>query len=362
MRSETFYQYFTEIDTNLAEKLPNSTKTHSDFIGHIASSFQLEPVTLPKLLKLQKDISADKATRLSKIRCHLVKLAAPLIAKSLCSIFNTSILHGIFSSDWKVTKIIPLHKGNEKDEINNYRPISILSSTFKILERLIHDQLYEYLTKNNLLSECQSGFRSFHSTNTSLLDATNEWLANMDQGKLNSAIFLDLSKSLVNHAILHDTLTKYGLNEEAVRWFKSYLSDRRQQCLVNGHLSSSRLIKCGVPQGSILEPLLFIINNKDLPDCLKYSKPRMYADDTNITTTGKSITETIQAANSDLENITEWLYANKLSLNTGKTEQMFFASDDMLNKIGDFTINTLSGEIANPLELLLTRDFLDRFT
>ena len=157
---------------------------------------------------------------------------------------------------------------------------------------------------------------------------------------------LDLSKAFdtVDHAILLDKLTKYGLNEEAVRWFKSYLSDRRQQCLVNGHLSSSRLIKCGVPQGSILGPLLFIIYINDLPDCLKYSKPRMYADDTNITTTGKSITETIQVTNSDLENITEWLYANKLSLNIGKIEQMFIASDDMLNKIGDSTINTLAGE------------------
>ena len=259
--SETFNQYFTEIGPNLAEKLPNSSKTHSDFIGHIDSSFQLEAVTLPKVLKLLKNISADKATGLDKIPCRLVKLAAPFIAKSLYSIFNTSIRHGIFPSDWKVAKIIPLHKGNEKDEINNYRPISILSSISKILERLIHDQLYEYLTKNNLLSEYQSGFRRFHSTTTSLLDATNEWLANMDEGKLNSVVFLDLSKAFdtVDHAILLSKLTKYGLNEEAVRWFKSYLSDRRQRCLVNGHLSSSRLIKCGVPQGSILGPLLYLL-------------------------------------------------------------------------------------------------------
>ena len=219
------------------------TEKNSDFIGHVDSSFQLEPITLPKVLKLLKNISTDKATELDKIPCRFVKLAAPLIAKSLCSIVNTSIRPTIFPSDWKVAKIIPLHKGNEKDEINNYRPISILSSISKILERLIHDQLYEYLTKNNLLSEYQSGFRRFHSTTTSLLDATNEWLANMDEGKLNSVVFLDLSKAFdtVDHAILLSKLTKYGLNEEAVRWFKSYLSDRRQQCLVNGHLSSSRL-------------------------------------------------------------------------------------------------------------------------
>ena len=123
-----------------------------------------------------------------------------------------------------------------------------------------------------------------------------------------------------------------------MKWFNSYLSERKQQCWVNGHLSSPKTIKCGIPQGSIIGPLLFLIYINDLPNCLKHSNPRMFADDTNITTTGKSITKLIQFTNIDLKNISDWLLANKLSLNVTKTEQMFIASDDSLNKISDSAI------------------------
>lgn len=188
-----------------------------------------------------------------------------------------------------------------------------------------------------MLSECQSGFRRFHSTTTSLLEATTEWFTNMDHGKLNSVVFLDLSKAFdtVNHCILLDKLIYYGFHTETLNWFRSYLFERKQQCLVNGHLSSPKTIKCGVPQGSILGPLLFILYINDLPNCLEYSKPGMFADDTYITTTGSSLTQVIQLVNSDLGNISEWLLANRLSLNVAKTEQMFIGSDDNLNKISN---------------------------
>lgn len=335
--SEAFNKYFTEIGSNLAYQLPKSTKSYSDFINPVNSRFQLELISSPKVLKLLNNLSANKATGIDKIPCCLVKLAAPYIADSLCDIFNSSIRLGIFPSDWKIAKIIPIYKGDEKDELGNYRPISILSPISKVFERLIYDQLYEYLSVNNLLSESQSGFRRFHSTMTTLLDATTEWYENMDKGKLNCVVFLDLSKAFdtVNHTILLDKLARYGLQPETVNWFSSFLTDRKQQCLVDGHLSSPRKIQCGVPQGSILGPLLFLIYINDLPSCLKYSKARMFADDTTVTTADKSIIKMIQNANSDLANLREWLLANKLSLNLGKTEQMFIASDDNLNKICD---------------------------
>ena len=147
----------------------------------------------------------------------------------------------------------------------------------------------------------------------------------MDQGKLNFVVSLDLSKAFntVNHSILLKKLSHHGLHSETMKWFNSYLSERKQQCWVNGHLSSPKTIKCGVPQGSILGPLLFLIYINDLPNCLKHSNPRMSPDDTNIITTSKSITKLIQFTNIDLKNISDWLLANKLSLNVTKTEQMF---------------------------------------
>ena len=344
--SETFNKYFTEIGTNLADQLPNPSKSFNTFLDPVTCSFQLEPVSLSKVLKLLKNLPINKATGLDKIPCRLVNLAAPLIAESLCCIFNTSISSNIFPSDWKIAKIIPIHKGNAKDDLNNYRPISILSPISKIFERLIYDQLYDYLSNHGLLSECQSGFRRYHSTTTSLLDTTNEWYANMDQGKLNSVVFLDLSKAFdtVNHSILINKLYAYGLCNKTVEWFNSYLTGRTQQCFINGHLSSPRVVSCGVPQGSILGPLLFLIYINDLPNCLKFSKPRMFADDTTVTTSGISIVQTIQNVNRDMVNLCEWLIANKLSLNIGKTEHMFIASDDTLNKISDSTVIYLADE------------------
>ena len=134
--SETFNKYFTEIGTNLADQLPNPSKSFNTFLDPVTCSFQLEPVSLSKVLKLLKNLPINKATGLDKIPCRLVNLAAPLIAESLCCIFNTSISSNIFPSDWKIAKIIPIHKGNAKDDLNNYRPISILSPISKIFERL----------------------------------------------------------------------------------------------------------------------------------------------------------------------------------------------------------------------------------
>ena len=230
-----------------------------------------------------------------------------------------------------------MHKGKERDDMNNYRPISLISVIAKIFERLIYNQLYDYSSKNNLLSKYQSGFRPLHSTVTALLDATTEWFVNMDQGNITNVIFLDLSKAFdtVDHLTLLSKLSLYGFTRETLDWFKSYLTDRQQQTSVNGLLSSPAHVKCGVPQGSILGPLLFLIYINDFPCCLKYSTPRIFADDSSITTTGKSIKEIVQSASCDLHNVKEWLLANKLSLNVTKTEHMFIGSDDNLRKIRD---------------------------
>ena len=230
--------------------------------------------------------------------------------------------------------------------MNNYRPISVLSPIAKVFERTIYSQLYDYLQTNNLLSKFHSGFRKFHSTATSLLDATMEWLTNMDSSKINSVVFLDLSKAFdtVDHSILLRKLCLYGLSISTLKWFKSYLTDRLQCCFINGSLSSHKKIKCGVPQGSIFGPLLFLIYINDLPNCLQHSKPRMYADDTNITS-DKSLKKVIQSSNSDLSNIKEWLLANKLSLNAAKTEHMFIASDDDLNKIENTSQIHIDGHV-----------------
>lgn len=341
-------KHFTEIGPKLASSLPLGRNSYTDYVKPTTSSFSLKPIEPTTVYKLMSSMSGKKATGLDGIPCKLIKEAASVIpiSISLCDIFNLSIQTCIVPSDWKLAKVIPIHKGDVKDNSNNYRPISVLPSVAKIFEKIVYDQLFQYVTKNDLLSKCQSGFRPLHSTTTALIDATTEWLNNMDQGRLNSVVYLDLAKAFdtVDHDILIHKLSIYGICEMSLNWFRSFLSNRNQRCFVNGHLSEPETLKCGVPQGSILGPLLFLIYINDLPNCLKHSNPRMYADDTNLTTTGSSVVEISHSVNADLLNVGDWLIANKLSLNVVKTEQMFIGSDHNLKRIRDTPLIFLNDE------------------
>ena len=162
-----------------------------------------------------------------------------------------------------------------------------------MLEKLVYDQLYHYLNDKKLLSSCQSGFRFLHSTITALLEATNTWSVNIDNGFPNGVLFIDLKKAFdtIDHEIILRNMSYFGADQETITWFQSYPSNRTQRCNVNERLSTPRTITGGVPQGSILGPLLFLMYINDLPNCLRQASPRMFADDTNITLTAKTLTD-----------------------------------------------------------------------
>ncbi len=282
-------------------------------------------------------INTSKATGHDRISPKLLKDSADIIAESLTVIFNKSMETGIFPDDLKVACISPIYKGESKTECSNYRPISVISVVAKVFEKLVSGQLMEYLETYQLLSECQAGFRKRSSTVTSLLTNTNQWYINMDKGLLNSVIFLDLKKAFdcVDHAILIEKLRKFGCVGNTLNWFKSYLTNRKQMCKVNQTTSKCRTVSCGVPQGSNLGPILFLLYVNDLPNCLKSTTASMFADDTNLTASGSTSTELYNKLNNDLENIHQWLLANKLTLNTSKTEYMIVGSRQRLGKIDE---------------------------
>ena len=198
-------------------------------------------------------------------------------------------------------------KGSGKrDDPNNYRPISIIPTVAKIFENIVYDQLYECLNDNNLFAHCQSGFQSLHSTLTALIEATNCWSVNIDNGLVNGVIFIDLKLAFdtIDHSVLIRKLHKYGVDRDSLKWFESYLCDRSQKCSINGHLSNMPApVCCGVPQGSILGPLLFLVYINDLPSCLSLAFPRMFADDTNITFAGSTMADLENVINSELRNL-----------------------------------------------------------
>ena len=237
-------------------------------------------------------------------------MAAPAIADSLIYIFNQAITLASFSDEWKIARVIPLFKSGDRNMPGNYRPISILPAISKIMERILYSQLYNYLTEYGQLSSAQFGFRKSHSTATALLDCTNEWYMNIDKKIFNLVVFIDFDT--VNHGILVKKLKSYGIKGQALDILKSYFSNRRQKCQVDSFVSSERFIECGVPQGSILGPLLFLLCINDLPECLKNTRPRLFADDTNLTASSYSIADIEIAANSDLEILRHWLIAMEI--------------------------------------------------
>ena len=222
----------------------------------------------------------------------------------------------------------------------------------KIYENVLCEQETEYLENENILTDHQFGFSRFHSTASALLDYTNGWYVNMDRSLYDMVFFLDLKKAFdtVNHEILLNKFMTYGITDSALDLLSSYLTDRKQKCQVNGTSSQLRKIHRGVPQGSILGHLLLIYIN-DLPTCLEYATPRLFADDTSITVAGKSVNEKEVTLNYDLVNMKKWLAADKLNLNIAKTEYVFIGSKP-ITKIMLFQNNH-----TFPLRIILLYEF-----
>ena len=280
----------------------------------------------------------NKATGLDQIPARALKVGASVVSQPLTHILNSSLSLGIFPDNWKLAKVVPIYKSDDRSDRGNYRPISILSVVSKIFEKLVFSQLYKYLSENNLLSAHQSGFRPGHSTVTALLKATT-----VDIGDLNLAVFLNLKKAFdtVDHDILLNKLKCLGVSNIENDWVKSYLVDRSQRCYGNGVLSNSREVKCGVPQGSNLGPLLFLVYINDLPGCLRESIPNLYADDTSITYSNSDMNIIEDKLNADLERLHVWLRSNRLSLNVVKSEYVAIASRNRLNNLSSDPVVTI---------------------
>jgi len=262
-------------------------------------------------------------------------VAAPIITPIITYLINHSFTTCTFPTCWKRAKVVPVFKTGDPSDPSNYRPISILVVISKIIERAVFDQLYKYLNVSNQININQSGFLPSHSTCSALINITENWYSEIDNGKMIGLCMLDLKKAFdtVNHSILLKKLKMYKIGKYCIKWFDSYLSGRTQCTSVNGTLSDFNDIVCGIPQGSIDGPLAFLIYINDLPNYVSHCKVNMYADDTVIYYASNSPDDIMKCINKDLNIINNWLQSNKLSLNTDKTEFMLIGSRQRLNSV-----------------------------
>ena len=249
MLSNEFDNHFATIGSKLASNVNTSdSDNYLRYLTNTDRQFQL-PTTRHKVLSLLNKLNKSKATGLDTISARLVREGADLICIPICNIFNLSINQGIFPDDCKCARVTPLFKLGDRNGVNNYRSISVISVEAKVFERIVYDQLYAHLEEHSIICKYQSGFRATHSTVTALLEATDTWAYNIDFGKTNAVVFLDLKKAFdtVDHEIFLSKLSHYGICGNASKWFKLCLENRTQMCSINGSLSNNHPLTCGVP-------------------------------------------------------------------------------------------------------------------
>ena len=272
-------------------------------------------------------IQLNKAHGLYSFPTRILRSAKHIISQPLSMIINKSIEYGTYPSKLKLAKVIPIYKSGDESDPSNYRPISLLSIFNRIFEKMMYNRLKSFIEKCNILHDSQYGFREKRSTEHAILDIINEIETNMDKKLYSCGVFIDLQKAFdtVNHSILLRKLNHYGVRGIINDWFASYLVGRQQTTQIGPkNISKKEVVLSGVPQGSVLGPLLFLIYINDISNSSDKLKFYLFADDTNLLYADKNLKSLESTVNAEIFRVYNWLIANKLSLNIKKSNFVIF--------------------------------------
>lgn len=271
----------------------------------------------------------NKSCPLNCLPARVVKYVKYLIAPVLSALINRSVASGSFPSSLKIARVVPIFKGGSSSDVGNYRPISVLPVFSKIFEKAMYLRVYQYLSNKGVLSEKQFGFRNGRGTINANIELFRYLYKELDADRYVLSIFIDFRKAFdcVCHEILLGKLWHYGIRGECHEWFKSYLSNRRQFVSLSGVTSTEESIICGVPQGSILGPLLFLLFINDVTRCTDEFQYALYADDCTLSYAFSKVDACSVAddVNYALRNVLSWVNLNKLAINVNKTGYLVFS-------------------------------------
>ena len=338
--ANTFAKYFSSVGEILENNLSRTEQCPLNYIERNRSSFAIFPVSQHEISNIISNLKNTK-TELHTIPVELFKSIRNLISAPLTKIINNSFSTGIFPDCLKFAKVTPVFKKDDKELHTNYRPISSLPFLSKIFERCMANRIVSFFNRFELFSDRQFGFLKSKSTQDAIFNFTESIYDAIDSFSHNISILVDLKAAFdtVNHTILLNKLERYGVRGHCLQWFESYLSDRKFRVRIGKFFSNEQIVNIGIPQGSILGPILFIIYNNDLPKCSNRLVTTLFADDTNFSLTHNDYDSMVDTMNRELELIQDWTVANRLTINNTKTELLLFGNISASNNNQQIYLN-----------------------
>ena len=335
--ANAFNDFFVNVGPTLASNIHSNTTAEQYLNDANPTTLFMTPTDESKIYKVALScLKPNKSADYDNVKPSILRKVIHFIVKPLAYIINLSLHNGIVPDHLKIAKVIPIYKKGDPKASDNYRPVSVLSCFSKIFERIVYNRIHNFINKNNVMYKGQYGFRPGHSTELALTDAMDRLCDAMDKKMMSVGVFLDLSKAFdtIDHQILSMKLSHYGIRGVGLNWIKSYLSNRVQITTFNNVYSKPMNMLCGVPQGSILGPLHFILYVNDIYQVSDKCSTILFADDTNIFFTGHNPSVMKDTICHELTKLYAWFSANKLSLNVSKTNYIVFN-----NKKGNCNIN-----------------------